>query len=296
MRAPALLLIDEPAAGGTAGFVEAPHDAPVVRAMNFAVTRGDGIFETVGVHDGVPHDVEPHLDRFELSARMLELPEPSRDAYRAAIARAVELINEDGTPPTAFVKCIMTRGVEGTDAGPTGWVYAGLYPDMTPVRTTPARMVTLTSGFALGIGAEAPWLLLGAKTLSYATNMAAKREAVRRGADEALLITTDGYVLEGPQSNLLVRHGDRIVTPAPDGGLLHGTAQRAGYDFFASQGLSTEYGHVPVASLADADGIWITNSVQLVRPIGWIDGNEIPFDADLTAGLVDYLVRRPDGS
>src|SRR5690625_7099343 len=70
------------------------------------------------------------------------------------------------------------------------------------------KVVTLDRGLASTVVDTSPWLLPGAKTLSYAVNMAATREAVRRGAEDVLFVSTDGYALEGPTSTLLVRHGD----------------------------------------------------------------------------------------
>ena len=70
------------------------------------------------------------------------------------------------------------------------------------------------------IAARAPWLLAGAKTLSYAINKAVLREAARRGADDVLFVSSDGYVLEGPSSTLIAKFGNRIWTPSTALGIL----------------------------------------------------------------------------
>ena len=49
-----------------------------------------------------------------------------------------------------------------------------------------------------------PWLLAGAKTLSYAVNMAALRHAERHGAGDVIFVSSDGYVLEGPRSTVVI--------------------------------------------------------------------------------------------
>src|SRR5690625_3744673 len=75
------------------------------------------------------------------------------------------------------------------------------------------KVVTLDRGLASTVVDTSPWLLPGAKTLSYAVNMAATREAVRRGAEDVLFVSTDGYALEGPTSTLLVRQA--MSSPPP---------------------------------------------------------------------------------
>ncbi|MFV0451534.1 MAG: aminotransferase class IV [Propioniciclava sp.] len=69
---------------------------------------------------------------------------------------------------------------------------------------TPLRVVTLDTGRASDAFTRSPWLLGGVKTLSYAVNAAAAREARRRDADDVIFTSSDGYLLEGPTSGLLL--------------------------------------------------------------------------------------------
>src|SRR5206468_8857480 len=116
------------------------------------------------------------------------------------------------------------------------------------------------------------WLLQGAKTLSYATNMAALREAKRRGVDDALFVSSDGYLLEGPTSNLVLKRGDRLITPSTSLGILAGTTQAAAFAFGRSRDLLTSYELLPREALDDADGLWLLSSVRNAAPIREIDG------------------------
>lgn len=76
---------------------------------------------------------------------------------------------------------------------------------------------------------------LGAKTLSYAINMSALRYAETQGAQDVIFVSSDGFVLEGPRSTVIVDTGDALVTPFPEHGILHGTTQRALFEVAASE-------------------------------------------------------------
>ena len=97
--------------------------------------------------------------------------------------------------------------------------------------------MSLDRGYRHDVAETSPWLLQGAKTLSYATNRAALREAARRGADDVIFVSSDGFALEGPTSNVIVRNGDRVRTPQTDQGILAGTTQASVFEFFEARGI-----------------------------------------------------------
>jgi 4-amino-4-deoxychorismate lyase len=278
----------------------APHDpqadaftwgAPLeehVQVQDLGVIRGDGVFETITVVDGRPQALEAHLARFVRSAAMLDLPEPDLDAWR----RAVEAACAELDPVReAAVKTVMTRGVEGTDR-PTGWVYASPSADQTPARTEGISVVTLDRGYRHDVERTSPWLLQGAKTLSYAVNMAALREAVRRGADDALFVSTDGYVLEGTRANLVMAVEGRFVTPRTDIGILAGTTQADVFRFAEQEGIATSYELVTRQDLRAADALWLVSSVRQAAPIRSVDGTPQAMDLGLTERMNDFLLAR----
>ncbi|MHB1172491.1 MAG: aminodeoxychorismate lyase [Lacisediminihabitans sp.] len=272
------------------GFVVADPDAPQLSMLDLGATRGDGIFESIGVTNGRMQALEAHLDRFAHSARMLDLPQPDPEVWRRAILAAVEI---HAPVPELFVKLVLTRGIEGQDS-PTAWVYAEEVGDLSAARTLGIRVVMLDRGYRHDVAQTSPWLLQGAKTLSYAVNRAALREAARRGADDVIFLSSDGYLLEGPTSTLILRHGDRIRTPQTDQGVLAGTTQESAFGFFAARGLETSYAIIPATELETADAAWLVSSVRQAAPLRSADGHPIPVDADLTARLNEYLLARTE--
>ncbi|MDF2044939.1 aminodeoxychorismate lyase [Microbacterium sp. Kw_RZR3] len=262
---------------------------PALPLGELSAQRGDGVFESLGVVDGHAQVVGPHLDRLAHSAHLLDLPAPNAAQWRAAIAR----VAAEAGPGESVIKLILSRGVE-EGASPTAWVTLATAPENTRARTEGVRVVTLDRGYQLDVPGRAPWLLLGAKTLSYAVNMAAIREAKRRGADDAVFVTTDGYVLEAPTASVILRSGNRFVTPEPAAGILHGTTQRSLFTHLAQRGFSTVYEPVLLSDLRAADAAWLLSSVRLAAPISAVDGVEKTVDRDLTDELNAYLLSPRD--
>ena len=263
--------------------------APALPVGELSAQRGDGIFESLGVVDGHPQEVGPHLRRLAHSAELCELPAPNLVQWRAAVERVAAEAGEGEN----VMKLLLSRGVEG-EGSPTAWITLADAPDNARARTEGVRIVTLDRGYALDVPGRAPWLLLGAKTLSYATNMAAIREAKRRGADDAVFVTSDGFVLEAPTASVVLRVGDRFVTPAPSAGILHGTTQLSLFAHLEQRGFATAYDTVAVDDLAGADAVWLLSSVRLAAPVSAVDGHAIPVDRALTDELNAYLLSPRD--
>ncbi|RFA15101.1 4-amino-4-deoxychorismate lyase [Subtercola boreus] len=262
--------------------------SPVANALDLGITRGDGIFETITVVGGIPQALDAHLARLERSASMLDLPAPHLAAWRTSVFAAVDRHTE---VPEAFVKLLYTRGVEGSGR-PTGWVWMQPSGDFSRERTDGIDVVLLDRGYPSTVAQTSPWLLQGAKTLSYAVNKAALREAHRRGADDVIFVSSDGLLLEGPTSTVILKLDGRLVTPRPDFGLLPGTTQESVFEIAAHNGYRTGYEALTPADLRLADAAWLVSSVRNAAPIRSVDGAPRAVDAPLTDSLNAGLASR----
>lgn len=279
---------------------------PQLMATDQGATRGDGVFESMLAVGGAVRKLQAHLDRLGGSARALDLVIPDQDQWRAAIATGVaEHRTQHPAPSPAedelVVKLVVTRGPEGAES-PTCWV------QVSPVgalgrrqRETGIDVILLDRGYSSDAAERAPWLLLGAKTLSYATNMAALRYAHKQGADDVIFTSADGRVLEGPTSTVLLAHLEtsdddagatrtvrRLITPQLDSGILAGTSQGALFAAAKAAGWELGYGPLEPQDLLDADAVWLISSIRLLAPVNHIDGKEIGTPAvqkQLTAEL-----------
>ncbi|WP_374945355.1 aminotransferase class IV [Agreia sp.] len=277
---PVLFLID------ASGIRRADPSEPQLMVTDWGATRGDGIFESISVIEGRMPPLDARFDRLEASAADLDLPVLARSTWTEALAQAIA--THDPVERLA-VTLVMTRGVEGGGDSPTSWLLARPARDFSDIRRIGVSVVTLDRGYASDVAAGAPWLLLGAKHLSYATNAAAIREASRRGADDVIFTSSDGLALEGPTSSLVVRRGDLVESPGAETGILAGTTQATAFRFFESRGLRTRFAPIRARDLADCDAIWLVSSVRQAVAVHTLDAHPMPVDDDLTRALNDWL-------
>lgn len=261
----------------------ADPDAAHVRVDDLGLLRGDGIFETVLAVDGRPRELDRHLDRLARSAAMLELPAaPERGAWPRAIDRALA---EWPAGVECALKLIWTPGPH-RDGPPTAFVLAVEVEDaVRQQRHDGISAVTLDRGVSPDLAVRAPWLLLGAKTLSYAVNMAAQREAKRRGAGDVIFTASDGTILEGPTSTVVIASGRTLRTPPADLGILPGTTQAGLFTGAERAGWITKVEPLTIDDLHAADAVLLVSSVRLLVRVHTLDGTVLPESRQLCEEL-----------
>ncbi|EMD28867.1 aminodeoxychorismate lyase [Amycolatopsis azurea] len=252
---------------GTLADPEAAH----LRVDDLGLLRGDGVFETILVVDGRPRELRPHLERLARSAAMLDLPEPVLADWERA-ARVV-IDNWSGTAEIAL-KLVYTRGIDGDpEAKPFGFAL-GVEIDekVLRARVEGVAAVTLERGIEPDLAERAPWLLLGAKSISYGVNMAALREAGRRGASDVIFTAADGSVFEGPTSTVVLAKDKTLYTPPATIGILPGTTQAALFRGAERAGWSVKVEPLKVADLTAGEGLFLASSVRKLTRVHTLDG------------------------
>ncbi|MET0897391.1 MAG: aminodeoxychorismate lyase [Mycobacterium sp.] len=274
-------------------------DAPLLHADDLAAVRGDGVFETLLVRDGRACLVESHLQRLVLSANSLDLPEPDLPAWRAAIDVAMREWASSSADEAAL-RLVYSRGRE-SGSPPTAYLSVNpLAGRVAAARRDGVSALSLQRGMPVNAADTMPWLLAGAKTLSYAVNMAALRHAAAQGADDVVFVSSDGYILEGPRSTVVIATDQVdgaggnlcLLTPPPWYPILRGTTQQALFDVARSKGYDCDYRALRPADLVAAQGVWLVSAITLAARVHTLDG-ELLRDAPLAAempGLVDAAI------
>jgi 4-amino-4-deoxychorismate lyase len=269
--------------------------APLLHADDLAAVRGDGIFETLLVRDGLPCLLDAHLARLTQSARMTDLLPPDLPAWRTAVGVAVRQWNADGGDE-GVLRLVYSRGRE-SGGPPTAYATVGaLAPRVAAARRHGVAALTLARGLPAGDTGEMSWLLAGAKTLSYAVNMASLRHAERHGAGDVIFVSSDGYILEGPRSTVVIATEfdgrSAFFTPPPWYPILRGTTQQALFEVARNKGYDCDYRALRPADLVMAQGVWLVSSITLAARVHTLDGKLLRHAplADEFAALVDAAI------
>lgn len=104
----------------------------------------------------------------------------------------------------------------------------------------------------------------------------------------AKLGSEDGYTLECPNSSIVARYGDTLITPDPRIGILHGTSQREMFAWALQEGQNTQYKKLPFAELREADRLYMVHGGWVI-PVNELDGKAYAVDMAEIAAINDAI-------
>lgn len=254
-----------------------PAEEARVSVFDRGFLYGDGIYETLRVYGGRVFRLEEHLSRLERSARMIRLSLPLSPA---AFAEAIETCLKLNDLSSALVRIGVSRGeasIPGLDpalvAGPATVVIvtrpfepypeamyeAGIRAAVVSVRRTPTEALS-------------PII----KSTNFLNNIMSKMEALEAGADEAIMLNTDGHIAEGTTTNVFWFDGKSLCTPPLEAGILDGVTR--------SEALTIAQKHLAYRAvevlrgqdaLEEAEEVFVTSTSYEVMPVTTIDGKPV---------------------
>lgn len=239
-----------------------PAAQATIPVTDEGLLRGDGAFEVLRLYGGRPYALEQHLERLVRSAANLRLP-LDVEAVRADVTRLLDAAG--GEPDPGTLRIVLTRGGRRV-----------LLTESLPVHPPAIRLATIT---------YAPVRLLdGIKSLSYAANMLATRLAQEQDADEALLVTPHGRVLEAPTSSIFWVAGGAVRTPPLSDHVLASITRAVVIELAGAEERSCTRDE-----LLAADEAFLVSTTRELQPIASVDGQPIggaAGDAALAGGPV----------
>ena len=249
-----------------------PEEKAVVSVFDRGFLYGDGLFEAIRIFNGRPFRWREHLARLRAGAGFLRIKLPLSSSQLEAVADKLIAANK---MPESLLRIALSRGV-----GPPGYL---------PKNTgRPTLAMSLRAAPKLDLKNHPQWKLLTSsfripandslgnfKTSNKLIQVLARAEAAESGADEALLLNTDGFVAEGTSSNTFWIKRGTILTPPLAAGILPGVTRRVVFEIAASLGISIREKNIRLKELAQADGIMLSlTSLGIVEVIS-LDGKAV---------------------
>ncbi|MGR6765476.1 aminotransferase class IV [Paenibacillus sp. T2-29] len=241
----------------------------VIHVSDHGFLYGMGLFETFRTYKGVPFLLDRHLHRLKKGCRMLGIPfQPDEEQLTKHIQHlmAANGLNE------AYIRYTVSAGEEalGLPSGdytrPNHILFAKPLPS---INTQPGQSSALQ---LLRTPRNTPEGEVRLKSLHYMNNILAKRElqqyaeAVRYKA-EGIMLTANGFLAEGIVSNLFFVRNNTLYTPDLSTGILPGITREFILELADLRGIPWEQGLYHWDELKQADEIFMTNSIQEIRPV-----------------------------
>jgi len=234
-----------------------PEELAIVSVFDRGFLYGDGLFETIRVCHGKPFRWAQHLERLQRGAGFLKLRLPfSPDALRDFAAQLIE----QNQRPESLLRITLSRGV-----GPRGYSPKGADHPSTVMSLHPAPDIDLKnppqwSLITSSVRLPANEPLAQFKTCNKLPQIVARAEADADGADEALLLNTDGEVVEAASSNLFWIENNTVCTPPLVSGILPGVTRAVVLEICQKLGLATRETNIIPEGLQQVQGVFLSLS------------------------------------
>ena len=247
-----------------------PEAQAVVPVNDRGFLLGDGLFETMRVVGGKPFRFAQHQERMTRGADFLKIKLPFTPKE---LEKFTAQLVEQNKMPEAILRVTLTRG-----PGERGYNFNGgsnptivMTLHAVPSVESSIEWNLVTSSFR--IPAADP--LSSFKTTSKVLHVMARAEAKEKGADEALLVNTNGEVAETAGGNLFWVYQDKICTVPTGRGVLPGITRAVVLEICQTLGLETNKRVIKPEALRNSEGIFITQSALGIIPVSVFDGESV---------------------
>jgi len=233
---------------------------------------GDGLFEAIMAYEGKIYWIDRHIERLYDGAHTarIELPLTKEELKKAV----VETVKKNKLN-TCQIRIVITRGLvypipylrPRHSKKPTVIIYA--YPLPPYLGSKPIKMISASTRRTPAQSID-PHL----KTLNYLNNILARLESDHAGADEALMLGTDGYVCEGTSCNIFLVKGVTLYTPSLTG-CLPGVTRATVMEIASDLGLKVVEKNITLHEVYTADEVFVTGSGVEIVVVDEVDGRRI---------------------
>jgi branched-chain amino acid aminotransferase len=242
--------------------------------LDHGLLYGDGVFEGIRIAHRRIFRLADHIQRLRVSASAIGLRLPQDDAFLTNVVVATAKAHGSGE---AYVRLIVTRGVGALGVDPSTCATPSLICIVGPIVLFPEEK--RRHGLALATSSlrrpAFDTLDPRVESLNYLNNVMAKAEALRAGADEALVLNQAGRVVEASVANVFAARDEVLLTPHPNEGALAGLTRQTVIEHARAEGIEVVEGSMTRVDLLAADEVFLTGSGAGLIAVATLDGQPI---------------------
>ncbi len=237
-----------------------------ISVFDHGLLYGDGVFEGIRFYNDRVFRLKEHIDRLFDSAKAIHLKIPA--THDEVCNMVTDTVAKNGLHD-GYIRLVVTRGTGTLGLSPYQCEKASiiciaatitLYPeeyyrDGLILATCSTRRPTHDS------------LSPSVKSLNYLSNVMAKVEALAAGAQEGVMLNTEGYVAECTGDNIFVVKDGVIYTPTVASGSLNGITRKAVMELIEEAGIPLKEVQMARYDLYTADEMFLTGTAAEVVPV-----------------------------
>jgi branched-chain amino acid aminotransferase len=246
----------------------------MVSVYDHGLLYGDGVFEGIRVYGGKIFRLADHLDRLYDSAHAIWLTVPMSKEEMAQVTE--EAVRRSGITE-AYIRHIVSRGVGDLGLDPRKCPRPSVIIIVDTIKLWPEEVYE-TGLKVVTAGTPIPQresLSPRVKSLNYLPHILAKIEGVQAGADEVLMLDSEGHVAEGSGQNIFVVKKGRISTPPAYAGILKGVTRDVVIELARGAGYEVQETMLNRYDVYTADEAFFTGTAAEVVAIRQVDGRLI---------------------
>ncbi|MEK6700539.1 MAG: branched-chain amino acid transaminase [Nitrospirota bacterium] len=275
-----------------------PWNDAKVHVLTHTLHYGTGVFEGIRCYKADPGSavfrLKEHVDRLFASAHICQLDIPfTREQVSEAVLETIRVNKIEA----CYIRPIVYLGYGAM----------GIFPKENPVDLAiavwPWGSYLGEEGLKNGIRVKVSSfirphvnsaMVRSKTTANYANSLLAKREALKDGYDEAMLLDTDGYVAEGSGENVFIVRNGLIKTP-PLTSILEGITRDTIIQLAAERGMRLVEERFTRDELYIADEAFFTGTAAEITPIREVDNRRIgagkpgPITKELQSAFFDIV-------
>ncbi len=272
-----------------------PREKALVSIFDAGWILGDGVWEGFRMHGGRLAFMDLHLDRLFMSASAVDIDiGMTRDDVRAALEATLERNGMTGQTGV-HVRLMITRGLKkspnqdprNTVSGPTVAIVAEYKePDQKILKT---GLSLFTSAIRT---CRADMFDMTINTHSRLNYIMALNQAIKAGADEALMLDDRGFVATCNATNFFAARNGRVLT-STGANCFNGITRANIIELCDAHGIPCEQKDFTLAEVYDADEAFVTGTFGGLTPVRMVDGRPLssvmgPISSKLREAYLEY--------